>query len=249
MKTTVENQWGEKLEVALGGDIQSEQIVIFVHGFGVDMHETGGLFDYEAKQLGDRFLTVQFSLSGCGKSEGKSEEMNYKKHAGDLGAVIDWVRHNYPGKRINILTHSMGGFVTLVLSSEGIEKIVMVGLPNYDIGTIRKRILNRFATRQGAVLNIDGVSILPRSSGLMQKIGPSFWGELEKIEPLPLLEDYAAKTKIKLIHMREDEILGRDFIDAYHQVPGVESGWIDGDHSVTQADYRKQLMAKIESFL
>jgi pimeloyl-ACP methyl ester carboxylesterase len=249
MKTATDNIMGEKLEVVVGGNEQAGRVIIFVHGFGVDLHETRGLFDYEAEQLGDRFLTVQFSLSGCGKSEGKSEEMNYEKHAEDLGAVIDWARRQYPGKGLSLITHSMGGFVTLLLSPDGIEKTIMVGLPNHDIRTIKRRILRRFEERRGAVLDTDGISVLPRSSGLMQKIGPSFWRVLEKIEPLSLLRQYAEKTKIKIIHMRSDEILGQDFIDGYHQRSDVESAWIEGDHSVTKLEYRKQLMSEIENFI
>jgi pimeloyl-ACP methyl ester carboxylesterase len=249
MKTMVENLVGEKLDVKVGGNEQAERVVIFVHGFGVDMHETGGLFDYEAKQLSNRFVTVQFSLSGCGGSGGKSEEMDYEKHARDLGSMIDWVRQQYPDKRISLMTHSMGGFVALLLSPEGIEKVIMVGLPNHNVETIRKRILNRFAERRGAVLNVNGESILPRSSGLMQKIGPSFWSVLERIHSLELLQAFSKKTKLKIIHMRQDEILGKEYIEEYHQLGEVKSVWIDGDHSVTKHEYRQQLMIEIENFL
>lgn len=249
MKTMVENHLGEKLEVVVDGKEQAKRVVIFVHGFGVDLHETGGLFDYEAEQLGDRFLTVQFSLSGCGKSEGKSEEMNYEKHAQDLGSVIGWVRKSYSGKKIHIITHSMGGFVTVLLAPDQIEKTIMVGLPNYDVLTLRGRILNRFKTRPGAVLNTEGISILPRSSGIMQKIGSSFWRVLGQMRPLEQVQAFSKKTKLKIIHMKQDEILGRDYIDEYHRIGGVESVWIDGDHSVTKPEYRQQLMREIEKFL
>jgi len=242
------NTFGERLENILKGNFKANEVIIFVHGFGVDLHETGGLFDYEANELGNRYITLQFSLSGCGNSGGKSEDMNYRKHADDLSTVINAVKTRYPDKNINIITHSMGGFVTAVLSPNNIKKIILVGLPNHNISYLKQRLIDRFKNREGSVIDLDGISIFPRSSGINQKIGSSFWKEINRIQPIALVEDLSKKTMLKIIHMRQDEIIGNLYINDYHNLPNIEAVYIDGNHSVTDIGPRKELINEINYF-
>lgn len=56
----IKNIFGEKLDVLIEGNEQTDEIIIFVHGFGTDKNEGAGSFFDAAEYFKKNYLTVRF---------------------------------------------------------------------------------------------------------------------------------------------------------------------------------------------
>jgi len=241
------NSQNEKLDVLVEGNEKSAVTIVMVHGFGTDKHETGDQFDYISHELADLYRIVRFDGSGFGKSEGKSEDFDYFKHAGDLKAVLDYVKQNYKGI-IYIIAQSMGTFVTSLLNPQDIAKTVFMGIPNSNTEFIINCFVKRFGIKPGAVINFDGMSLVPRSFGAVQRIGPKYWKTLREFKPVQTVTEFSRHTKLLIIHPKQDEVVGNEFQEEYNSIPNVTIKWINGDHSFKKPKDRIVLIEKIKTF-
>ena len=247
MQTKILNKHGESLDVLIEGNSQSQTTIIFVHGFATDKHETAGYFDDLATAFTKKYRIVRFDFSGCGKSEGKTEEKNYEVWAQDLQSVVEYVKSQFGGQFF-IFAQSMGTFITALANPIGIEKTVFTGLPNTNTSYIKEKMLVRFGTREGAVVNLAGITVFPRSSGKSTKIGPSFWKVLEKFNPVQSVTNYSKNTQLFIIHPKQDEIIRLKYLDGYKTIPNITIKWLDGDHSFTKIEDRDLLIQEILLF-
>jgi len=242
------NEYNENLDVLIeGNDNASVTTIIFIHGFGTDKHETAGYFDDISSALKDKYRIVRFDFSGYGKSGGKQEEWSYAKGARDLQSVIDWTRENYQGE-IYLLAHSMGTFVTAFLSPENIGKVVLTGIPNSNAKYILERFPDRFISRPGAVLDKSGISLFPRSSGQVSRIGPNFWTVLENFDPIKAITELNKKTKLIIFKPINDEVVGNKYMEEYKSIPNLDFVELPGDHSFKKPEERIKLIQKIKDF-
>ena len=165
-KPEVRNEQGEKLDVLVEGKADAKATIIFVHGLGTNKNEGNNLFGEIASKLGDRYRIVRFDLSGCGASEGKEEDFNLRKWSRDLDSVLKYVKAHYKGE-VFIIAHSFGTFVTTRLAPEGVKGAIFVAMANKDTSgsSIKARIRSR-----GGVVNEEGISTYPRSTGEVQKL-------------------------------------------------------------------------------
>lgn len=245
----IKNLYNEKLDTWVeepAGVVKAT--VVMVHGFGTSKHETAGYFDDISTALtNDNFRVVRFDLSGYGNSEGREENACYSKHIVDLKCVVDWVKSNFQSP-IYIFAQSMGCWVTALANPDSITKTIMTGVPNSNPEIVIKRVKERFGSRSGAILNLDGISLLPRSTGKIQKIGSQFWLDIKNIEPTKIVADYSKKTKLLIIHWESDEIIGKDYLDEYDNITTLKSMWLPGDHSVTNQGDRGNFIKKMLMF-
>lgn len=245
----ITNNSGEKLDTWVEESSTSiKATVVMVHGFGTSKHETAGYFDDISEALvNDNYRVVRFDLSGYGNSQGREEDACYSKHVHDLHSVLDWVKSNYQAP-VYIFAQSMGCWVTALSTPDGITKTIMTGTPNTNTDVVITRVKERFGSRPGAVLEMDGVSLLPRSTGKIQKIGSQFWIDIKNLQPVKIVSDYSIKTKLMVVHWESDEIIGKDYLDGYDQIPTLTSVWLPGDHSVTNKDDRQNFIKKMLEF-
>lgn len=239
----IKNKSNEKLDTWVEiPDGKVKATVIMVHGFGTNKHETAVYFDDVSTSLVDNnFRVVRFDFSGYGKSEGKQEDACYSKHIVDLHTIIDHIKSNYPDP-IHIFSQSMGCFVTALASPSNIAKTIMTGLPNADTQMIIDRVVERFGTRPGAKLDLGGVSLLPRSTGKIQKIGAQFWRDIKDLDPTKITSDYSKKTELLVVHWDNDEIIGKESLEQYDAIPSVKALWLPGNHSVTDPADRQNFI-------
>lgn len=247
MSCTVLNPSNEKLDVFIEGNDASTITVIMAHGLGVDKHETGGMFDDVAKALGDSYRVVRFDFSGFGKSEGRTEEFDYHKHAADLDSIIRYVNKTYGGT-LYLIAQSMGTFVTSLLNPKGIKKTIFTGIPNSDTKYITNRLIQRFTSKPGAHIDLMGISLIPRSSGAIQKFGPQFWKTLAEFSPVNAVTEFAKQTDLLIIHPQQDDVVGLEFQKEYDSIPHVKIEWINGDHSFKNPQDRLNLIVRIKTF-
>lgn len=239
----IKNKLGEKLDTWVEipeGAVKAS--VIMVHGFGTSKHETANYFDdISAALVNDNFRVIRFDFSGYGKSEGSPIDVCYAKHSKDLQIIIDWVKQHHHEK-ICIFAQSMGCFVTAITLPTDITKILMTGIPNANPQFIVDRFSERYGNKPGGKIDHNGISLLPRSSGSIQKIGPNFWKDILSLNPLSQIENLSKIAKLKIIHWNQDEVLGTDYLTEYDNIKGLEAIWLDGDHSVSKPVDRKNFI-------
>lgn len=241
------NTFHEKIDTLVEGNADAATTVIFVHGFGANKNEGGNYFVDVANALEDAYRIVRFDFAGYGNSEGKQEDVNYEKQTKDLQAVLDYVREAFGGT-IFIYAHSMGCFVTALLSPDGIEKTIFTSIPNWNTQHLSDFFVKWISSKDGGSVDKNGISLFPRSAGGVQKIGPSFWSVMESLDPLALVSSYARKTKLLLIHAQEDPIIGMQFVKEYATMQDGEDMWIHGDHNYTKKEDREVLIEKVKTF-
>lgn len=250
MRIKILNQQNESLDVLIeepSGVIKAT--VIMAHGIGTNKHETDGMFDDCAKALvAADFRVVRFDFSGFGSSEGKSEDFDLKKGGEDLQSVIDWVRLTYKGQ-LHLVSQSMATAITCFHQPQGIIKTVFTAHVNpYDLVS---GIKNRIMQRPGGKVDEQGISIYLRSSGEIQKFGPSFWLTLRGLDFMLGLKRLAEKTKLLVIRPQQDEIIILDNtqLDIFRNQKEFAYVEIPGDHSFRGQQSRAQLCQAILSHL
>lgn len=123
-----------------------------------------------------------------------------------------------------------------------------MGIPNSNTEYIIDRFSKRFSSKSGGVLNFEGISLIPRSTGIIQKIGPSFWSVLRDFNPVQSLASFSQNTKLLVLHPLQDEIVGSEFQKEYDAIPNIKIEWINGDHSFKKMEDRIALIKKIKDF-
>jgi len=242
----IKNKHNEELDVLVEGNPDGKAVVVLVHGWGTDKNETADLFVDISKSLQDDFIVVRFDFSGYGQSQGKQEEASIIKYTGDLRRVLEWVENEFR-KPIYIYAHSMGTIVTSLLSPDNIEKIILSVAPGNNqehyIECISKRI-----ELKGGFFNPDGISIYPRTSGQVQKIGPVFWQSLKQLKPLEIVAKLAGKTNLLMIRAKQDEIIDNQFLDEYKQISDSRYLELDGSHSFVGPADREIFIKEVKNF-
>jgi len=160
---------------------------------------------------------------------------------------LDWVKSEFDGD-VYILAMSMGCFVTTLLSPDNVKKVVLLSIPNTNTDYIAS-VVSNMITKRGGKLDKEGISLIPRSSGETQKIGPSFWKVLGEFDPVKSVIEFSKKAKLLIIHPTEDEIVGDEYLEGYKEIPGVEYIEVSGDHSFkNKVDREKMIKAVVEYF-
>ncbi len=184
----VENPSGEKLSVLVEGKKDAPVTIVLAHGFCSDKY--GSYFDYFVKTFSDMYRIVCFDLSGCGESEGRHEDGNYEKWAQDLQSILAWTKKTFGGETY-IVGHSMGSYVTALLSLEDVGKTVFTGLPHADVLELIDHLQKKILLRTGIQVDEIGVTPYLNSRGRSVKLGSSFWKVLREFQPVVAMQSYA----------------------------------------------------------
>ena len=149
-------------------DKDIKAVVIIIHGLA----EHIGRYNHVGKFFSLFGYAVEaYDLRGHGKSEGKRVFIDsIYEHVSDLKLYVHYVKKQYPGKRIFLLGHSMGGEVSCIYSIE--NQSAVSGL-----------ILS------GAVIKIsDDISpLLQKLSGIVAAILPNL--PITKIDSIGISRD------------------------------------------------------------
>lgn len=247
MKKQIKNIFGESLDMLIEGNINSDKVLIFVHGFGTDKNEGFATFADLAKYLKNDFVTVRFDLSGYGKSGGEDYEFQFQKAAGDVDSVIRYARKKMAKKRIFIIAHSLGAFIVSLLSPYMIEKIAFTAIPNsnmnFVISELKKRIISK-----GGKIDENNITIYPRTSGAIQKIGKDFWRTLKFFDPIGSIAELGNKTQLKIFKPLNDEVLKNKYFKEYKKIKNIEYTEVNGDHNFKDKKDRESLFRNIKLF-
>lgn len=201
--------------------------VIFVSGFGMDMHEWNGSNDEISKRLVEKgILTVQFDFSVVGTNR----ELGLKERAGELEDVLAWTRRrpDVDSNRIGIHATSFGVMTTLMLNKLP-KTLCLVAGAIYPYKSITK-----VYEELGAKINYDGDTHFPRSSGEITTVGKEFWKSIEAFDPIEKVKDLTAP--VFMIHGDMDtKVATQDMQKVYDKIPGKQKKlkiFRGGDHGI-----------------
>ncbi|MFH1193034.1 MAG: alpha/beta hydrolase [Candidatus Jorgensenbacteria bacterium] len=230
------------LKTLYEGNKNASAIIVFAHGFGAGKDETGNYFVDLAKALGERFQIFRFDFFGYGESGGRQERTNLATQADDLRDVVRFARGLPNVETVYLLAHSMGAFAAMQCRNLCISRAVFTGIPNPDVETIRTRLAGAMRLREGGAVYFSGVSRYPRTSGVVQLIGSSFWTTLAALDPVELITGFAAETPLTIIRPSEDEIVSGDGMERYRVIPKVRFVEMSGSHNFAGPADRTRLI-------
>lgn len=248
MEKKIKNIFGEELDVLIEGNFESEEVLIFVHGYGTDKNEGFSSFLDAAEFFKNKYITIRFDFSGYGQSQGNDYEFNFQKATADVDSIIRFARKEFPGKIINIIAHSLGTFVVALLSPFNIKKTVFTSIVNSDtdfiINELQKRIINN-----GGSINEQGLTRYPRTKGGVQLIGKDFWLTLRNFNPIEYIKDLGNKTNLIIFKPKQDEVIEYKFFDEYKKIENIKYIELNGDHNFKNKEERLNLFNQIQDFL
>lgn len=132
MEVTVERD-GLKLYGLLEGTdkLENDSVAILMHGFKGDLgYDDSKILAALAHALNQAGLpTLRFDFAGCGKSEGRFEDMTVLSELLDGMKEIEFARQQVKAKHIYLVGHSQGGVVASMLAAyyrDVIEKLVLL---------------------------------------------------------------------------------------------------------------------------
>lgn len=226
----ITNRFGEKLEALVRkpdgpGPFPA---VLFVSGFGMDLHEYRNSNDEISKRLvGAGFLTVQFNFSVVGTER----ELALPARAKELASVLKWVKQNklVVGDRIGIHTTSFGAPTTLSMNIAGIKSFMFVS-GVYWLTRFRKQFQGR-----GTTIYYDKDTELPRSGGVKTIVGPEFWPSIDAFDPLVIAGKLTAPVLV--VHGDKDDKIDtvdvEKFFDAVTSKQKKLKIFKNGGHGIT----------------
>lgn len=244
----IKNIFGENLDLLVEGNENSQDLIIFVHGYGTDKNEGFASFLDFADYLREDYLMIRFDLSGYGESEGEDTEFQFQKAAGDLDSVIRYANKTFSNKNINIIAHSLGTFVVSILSPYGIKKAVFTSIVNSNTKFVSEQLQKRIISNGGKV-DKNGITIYPRTSGVVQKMGKDFWRTLENFDPIEYIEDFGNKTELIIFKPLQDEVLPNQYFDEYKNIKNIRYQEVEGDHNFRDVSQRSKLFQSVKDFL
>lgn len=240
------NPSGEAVDVLISGNPASAEVNVFVHGLGTNKNEGFRLFGSLSEALKDNFINVQFDISGFGDSEGLQEDFCLSKAAQDLQSVLMMVTRKFE-KPVNIIAHSFGAYIVSYLDPQVAGKIIYTSAPRLDSAGMADGLKDRIV-KAGGELNVDGISIYPRTSGEVHKIGANFFKDMAVFNPRQAINNMKGKDNLTIFSPLQDEIVKSDAIEVYCEM-GITCHAVNGDHGYTEPADRAHLIKMIKEIL
>lgn len=217
---------------------KTKHFTLYSHGFGVDKTGRGLLTDIAASLPDSEPILFDYNNydtdGNMTVSPVLKEVEKLEQHLSKLpeDAVVD------------IIAHSQGCIIAaLAKLPQNIRKIVLVAPP---LSFSSERRISHFKGREGAVINLDGQSRVPRRDGTMTFIPADFWNSLDNIDVVEALKKLASKHDLTIIKAVGDEIIGDINLDDLAKTSTIIK--ISADHNFT-GDARGQLCKEIVNVL
>jgi pimeloyl-ACP methyl ester carboxylesterase len=224
------------------GAINTKQVIIFSHGFGVK-RDSWGTFN----QIGDLFkkyyLIIRFDYNRI-MSDGNTHVLPYDIQASMLQAVLNFATDKFQPTRLIIISHSMGNLITGQLAPKKASQFILLAPPPIASGA---RFIQYFRSRPGTIINETGESILKRSDGSLTYVPQEFWPQMRHINPLKLYKRLAQIAPTSIIKALDDQVITDDYTPL-KALSGTNYLEIPGNHDF-QAGARPALLTTIKQII
>lgn len=159
--------------------------VVFVSGFGMDLHEANNTFDEISKRLvAQKILTVQFNFSGVKARSRIIYELPLGERARELNAALTFTRNQsfVDPKRIGILAQSFGVPTVLQAILPRIASLVCVS-GVYMLRGLFKEGLQRDRSLK-EMRELGGKTEFYDYDGKVVMVDREFWQSIDAFDPL-----------------------------------------------------------------
>lgn len=180
----VKNRFGEKLEVLLRTPEVTGKFpgILFVSGFGMDLHEYKNSFDEISEYLvREGYVTLQFSFAGRGNSAGDYREMTLERQGMQVEDMTAWfANHGLVNRdRLGLFAQSFGAPSSLY-ADLGIFKTICLNGGAYYPGRSLRQV---FIQERDVKVEADQDVKLPRSDGTFTVVGKQFFPNIDQFRP------------------------------------------------------------------
>lgn len=218
---------------------EKKHIVIFSHGFG-QKKDARGLFTDISKTLEENGIeSVLFDYNEIDNVNNTATVPSFDKQVDILNKVIEDVSIKSPGSIIDIIGCSQGCFIVGLAKPTGIRKIVFIGP---SLKTDVDKMIERFGSRIGSVVDRYGISKFVRRDNSLTIIPPEYWGSIEGINGVSLYNSLSKVADLSLIRANQDEVL------SFTDITGIDNNIniinLDGNHDFTN-EFRPGLLQAI----
>lgn len=260
----ITNRFGEKLDTIIrkpkgNGSFPA---VLFVSGFGMDLHEWKNSFDEISQHLVDvGFLTIQFSFAGRGKSEGDYTKMTLERQADQIADVVAWMqaRRDIQKANIGIIAQSFGCPSTMTYLTgvdykrsgpSGAKDLSFIRTVCFVSGVyfLTSRIQAK-VEKQHISVHKDGVTLFLDPFDNEIPVGPNFWKSIHAFDPLGKAP--AIDVPLFMIHGEKDRFIQAEnphiVFDALKSIQKQYKSFPNGDHGITDepGDMREELLDNV----
>lgn len=220
-------------------DGEEGAVLIIFHGFGGDSgYGESDLYSLIAKRAADHGVNVvRFDFSGCGKSEGKFEDMDIFREMLDAIAVLNYVRTLSYVTDIYLLGHSMGGVIAGMLAGlypDVVKKLILLA----PAASLKEDALN--GTCMGTEYDTWRVPDIVLVDG-QHHVGGHFFRIARNLPIFEVSSQFAGEAL--LIHGKSDMLVDYHVSLKYHEYikNSSLSLYEDLDHGIEGADQDKVL--------
>ncbi|HJE27068.1 alpha/beta hydrolase [Limosilactobacillus pontis] len=246
MEITIERD-GLKLYGLLEGTttLENDRVAILMHGFkgdlGYDENKILPVVTHALNQAG--LPTLRFDFAGCGKSDGKFEDMTVLSELLDGMKVIDFVRQTVKAKHIYLFGHSQGGVVASMLAAyyrDVIEKLVLLA----PAATLKDDTL--VGECQGSRYDPNHIPEFVMVGGF--KVGGDYFRTAQLLPIYETAQHFAGPAL--LIHGTADQIVSPEATRKYHVImPQSVLHLIDGEGHMFNGPHRPEVVKLVTDFL
>ncbi len=201
---------------------QSQRVIIYSHGFGVERDARGMFTDIAAAFPGAE--NVMFDYNIPNRTENTLAVRPLSEQKDILLAKIARMKAQLGNTPIDIIAHSIGSVVVALAQPEGIRRTILIAPPL----ELASSSLNRFAGRPGSVIDPDGLSRLARRDGSFTLVPATFWKEREAIDPVMLFNALSDRTELIVVLANQDDVVSAERTALLS--PQIQVISIDGDH-------------------
>ena len=198
-------------------------IIIYSHGFGVRRDDNGLLTDIAAAL--PEIESILFDYFEVNETKKEMLICSFSTQVEKLNQVISETRIANPEAIIDLICHSQGTIIAALAKPNGIRKTILLS-PTFDISL--EHSLVRYRSKPEAEINLQGVSKIPSSQGLVRIIPKEYWQERLATKPIVEYNALAKKTEIIAIIAKQDEL--SPVVDLKDLDPRIKLIYLDGDH-------------------
>lgn len=221
-------------------NLSAENIIVFVHGFGVRW-DSRGMFTDLKEGLPKGWGYVLFDLYEVSGDDVYVTQID--EQVNKLNKVIEDVRSEFKLAKIHIIAHSKGCVVTALAMPKVEGKIVLLSPPE----TFGKNLQDYFEKYPGAKKTKDSL-ILPRKDGTITHIPNKYFKESIQIQPEEEILKLSKQSVVIIIQTTEDEVIGQTSYSKLQDNPNIKIIPIKSDHNFT-GDNRKRLINQLKELL
>ena len=246
MEITIERD-GLKLPGLLEGTttLENDRVAILMHGFKGDLgYDEGKILPVVAHALNQAGLpTLRFDFAGCGKSDGKFEDMTVLSELLDGMKAINFARQTIKAKHIYLFGHSQGGVVASMLAAyyrDVIEKLVLLA----PAATLKDDAL--VGECQGSHYDPNHIPASVMIHGF--KVGGDYFRTAQLLPIYETAQHFAGPAL--LIHETADQIVSPEATRKYHVImPQSVLHLIDGEGHMFDGPRRPEVVKLVTDFL